>query len=193
MLGLFRRKPTATEDRKGQWRAFIADGVVFAARKDDLPEDGVGARFLDNPAVGGLLVQLDDDGRLTASKTLSWGDVYDLLEGAERREVRDLFGLPDVAAYVPALASKDSLRDPTFDIIVSDWRAPDGARAPDAEVCGAAVVDGEKVGLLPRATWELLERVGRFRNGQRRACGCRKQEALGPNPTGGDRRGCPSR
>ena len=162
-MGLFKRKPKLTDDRKGQWRAFVADGVAFAARRDDLPKDGLNARFLDNPAASGLLAQLEDDGRLTNSKTLPWADVYDLLDGAEQSEIRDVLALPEMAGYVPALVSTNSLRDPTFDILVRDWRSPDAVRASAAEDCGAVIVDGDHIGLLPRTTWEMLDQVQRFR------------------------------
>ena len=162
-MTLFKRKPTPTDNRKGHWRAFVADGVAFAARRDDLPKDGIGACFLDNQVASELLTQLEDDGRLTGSKTLPWGDVYDLLEGAEQREIRHVLALPEIAAYVPALVSRDSLRDPTFDILVHDWRTPDAVRASYSESCGAVIVDGDDVGMLPRTTWEMLDQVERFR------------------------------
>jgi hypothetical protein len=84
------------------------------------------------------------------------------LEGTEAPAVREVFALPDVAAYAPALASRNSLSDPTFDIVVGEWRSVAGARARDAEIHGAVVADGVGVGLLPKATWGLLEQE-RFR------------------------------
>jgi hypothetical protein len=167
MLGLFKRKPTPASDRKGQWRALVSDGVAFATLRDDLPSAATDVRLLDNPAVFGLLVQLEDDGRLTASgelRILPWGDVYDLLEGQEQREIRDILTLPNGAEYVPSLVSIGSLRDRTFDIVVQSWRAAEAGRPSSAHTCGAVVVDGDEIHLLPRMTWELVDQVASFQD-----------------------------
>jgi hypothetical protein len=66
--------------------------------------------------------------------------------------------------HVPSLASAGSLRDPTFDIVVKDWRTAGGTRAAFEECVGAVVADGDMVALLPRRTWELVDQVFRFRN-----------------------------
>jgi SNF2-related domain/Restriction endonuclease/Helicase conserved C-terminal domain len=167
MLGIFRRKPSSRDDHKGVWRSFNADGVAFAPRKDDLPETALDARRLDTPATSGLLAQLEDDGRLTTvsgTGLLPWNDVYDLLDGPEQRAVRDVLALPSMCDHVPSLASAGSLRDPTFDIVVKDWRTAGGTRAAFEECVGAVVADGDMVALLPRRTWELMDQVVRFRN-----------------------------
>ena len=167
MLGIFRRKPSSRDDHKGVWRSFNADGVAFAPRKDDLPETALDARRLDTPATSGLLAQLEDDGRLTTvsgTGLLPWNDVYDLLDGPEQRAVRDVLALPSMCDHVPSLASAGSLRDPTFDIVIKDWRTAGGTRAAFEECVGAVVADGDMVALLPRRTWELMDQVFRFRN-----------------------------
>jgi hypothetical protein len=166
MLGLFKRKPTITQDRGEHWRSFTADGIAFGRKEADLPDRSVDARKLDNPAVAGFLAQLEDDGRLLRSsgaQWLPWKDVFDILETSEQTACRELLSLPKGSGHVPSLLSLGSLRDPTFDIVVQAWHRRDGERMPRVETRGAIFVDDE-IGLLPRNTWELLEQVSRFQN-----------------------------
>jgi hypothetical protein len=166
MLDIFKRKALTENAPMVVWRSFGSDGIVFARNKGDLPEGGLDARPLDSPSTSGLLAQLEDDGRLANTmrgSVLPWSDVYDLLDGPEQRVVRDVLLLPFACSHVPALASRDSLRDSSFDISIQSWRTTSGTRAPIEEWLGAVVGDGGKVALLPRKTWELLDQVGKFR------------------------------
>ena len=155
MLGLFKRNPTSSDDHAGPWRSFVPEGIAIGRGESDLPDCGLDARTLDNPAVDGLLAQMDDDGRLTTlagTKLLPWADLFDLLEGPEQISCRDLLCLPQVVSHVPSLLSIDSLRDPTFRIVVEDWRGANLGRPSRAETCGAIIIDDGEIGLLPRKT-----------------------------------------
>ena len=167
MMGIFKGKSSAPNGSAEYWRSFIPEGVAFGRSEAALPKGGVGAKPLDNPAVGGFLAQMEDDGRLTdmaAGKVIPWSDVYDLLDGADRYACRDLLSLPHDAEHVPALLSIDSLRDRSFGIVVRAWRRPGSGGTSEAQTCGALIVDGDDIGILPRAKWELLDQVSRFQN-----------------------------
>jgi hypothetical protein len=164
MLGLFKSKPNSGV-RTAYWRSFLPEGIAFGHKESDLPHGGVDARALDTPAVDGFLTQMDDDGRLTTladTKLLPWADLFDLLASAEQNNYRDLLCLPEVASHVPSLLSVGSLRDPTFRILVEDWRRPDLGRPLRAESSGAIILDDGDIRLLPRKTWELLDQVSHF-------------------------------
>lgn len=166
MFEIFKGKTSLADPHKGVWRSFGLNGVAIALIKTDLPEGDLDPCLIDSPSASGLLAQLEDDGRLATVgqvSTLPWSDLYDLLDGSERRVVEDVLRLPSACDYVPALASQGSLRDASFDICVWDWRTQGGARAPVEECLGAIVEGDGKLTLLPRTTWELADQVTKFR------------------------------
>jgi len=166
MLDLFRRKPPKTDDRDGPWRAFEDEGIVFARRRDALPPTAADVRLLDDPLVDGLLNQMEDDGRLTASgaaKVLPWSDVYDLLEGKDGRNCRSLLGMPADFDGAPTLRSEGSLSDEGFAISLTGWREKETGKRLDVECKGAIVRDGERLAILPLKAWELNQEIARFR------------------------------
>jgi hypothetical protein len=97
--------------------------------------------------VDGLLDQIEDDGRLTASgalKLMPWSDVYDLLEGKDGRNCQSLLGIPTEFRGVPTLRSEGSLSDEAFAISLTGWRDEETGKPIDIERRGAVVIEGQR-------------------------------------------------
>ncbi|MGD0188094.1 MAG: SNF2-related protein [Roseiarcus sp.] len=167
MLNVFRGKATAPANAVGMWRAFCEDGLVLARREVDLSPGSLDARRIESAALDGLIAQIDDEG-LTVPQgqatLLPWDHVFQLLANPHYRGCREMLGLPDDTAYVPALESRRTLTDRDFSIAVASWHDPAGGRPRDLEVCGAILNDDAKLGLAPRQVWETLSQISRFQD-----------------------------
>jgi len=165
MFDVFKRNQVKTVEPRGSWRAFCPAGVAIADEKVALPASAIQPELLDGPEVDGLLVQMDDDGRLATvgrARLLPWSDVYELLGDKASRQTRAILKLPNEASDIPALQSDRSLRDADFSIRLGDWRDARTQRTLAFDIVGAAIVDGASVRLMPRKTWELIDQVARF-------------------------------
>jgi hypothetical protein len=154
---IWRRKPRS-ESRLAEGvirREFQQDGVLLSTgRGEALPAEAAD-----------LLVQLEDEGFVehrSDGSLLPWAQMYRLLQEPDYDGAAALLGLPPVGVAAPQLASRGSLIDTDFAVVMSGW--VDSARRPlhDAALTGAMLsVRGERE-LLPHAVWRLVELVRQF-------------------------------
>lgn len=114
--------------------------------------------------LGAYLAQLVVEERAvlsTAGIILPWSAAYDLLDATEHEGALQTLNLPPMRALHPVLDSRDTLADPTFEIVVDGW-VQAGKEVDTSRVTGAvATIDGEEV-LMPRASWQLVDAARRF-------------------------------
>ncbi|HEY8128681.1 MAG TPA: SNF2-related protein, partial [Hyphomicrobium sp.] len=152
---------------KSLWRAFGVEGLIIGPGEASLPAGSSGPMKLEPLGTEDLLAQLDDEG-VTISQDravlIPWEHVFQLLENPNYLGCRDLLGLPEDAAFAPALQSRNTLTDKNFSITAADWYDRAGERLRDLRVCGGVALNGTQWGLLSRQVWETLELVQRFQS-----------------------------
>lgn len=116
--------------------------------------------------LGALLAQLFEEGyasRKDGSVLLSWSDIYRLLDDAAYQDSLGLLGLPPTADIRPALASKGSLSDQEFSIVLSGWLDSKGVPTSSTpRITGGVITVSGKDFLLPASTWRLIQSVAHF-------------------------------
>jgi hypothetical protein len=122
--------------------------------------------FSEHAELGALLAQLFEEGyasREGENVLLSWNDIYRLLDDAAYQDSLDLLGLPPKTDLRPALASKGSLSDQDFSIVLSGWLDQKGVPASTpARITGGVITLAGKEFLLPDSTWRLVQNVAHF-------------------------------
>lgn len=122
----------------------------------------IGSRTLRDPLLEGWFCQLEDEGYLASdadSHLIPWDTLYALQQHPEHVSALALLELPSEAPIVPSLASRGTLEDESFGVLLSDWWL-DEHRLPDGEWHGAVYAAADGRMLMPAATWMLLD--GRF-------------------------------
>jgi len=147
------------------YRAFCDTGLVLARAAVCLPPGSLDAKLLDSAELDGLMAQIDDEGLTIVQREailIPWDHVFQLLESPDYPGFRELLGLPQDAAYVPALQSHHTLIERDFSILVADWFDSTGARIRNPKVCGAIIEVETKFSLLPRSVWRTLAEISSF-------------------------------
>jgi hypothetical protein len=197
MLNLFGRKaapaPKASVEATAFWRAFTTDGLALARREADLPAGALDPRHVDHPALDGALAQAEDDGLVLDAgvvRVLPWQSVFELLDDAGYRGIRELLALPEDAGRVPVLQSINTLTDQKFTIALTGWRREGEAKTAVLEECGAILHDGTSLWLMSRSAWALAAQIAAFQgrssaerdpSSNRRHWGRIRRDALGAN------------
>src|SRR6516165_8483036 len=165
MLNWFRGKAASSPEGAGVYRAFCDTGLVLARAAVCLPPGSLDAKLLDSAELDGLMAQIDDEGLTIVQREailIPWDHVFQLLESPDYPGFRELLGLPQDAAYVPALQSHHTLIERDFSILVADWFDSTGARIRNPKVCGAIIEVETKFSLLPRSVWRTLAEISSF-------------------------------
>ena len=120
-------------------------GVVFRP----IPEYG---GWLEDPGRFGakgelvcFLAQLEEEGyadRDDGGLTISWANLYWIIESAEHRDGFELLGLPKLENWRFSLESRGTLTDNDFSIVLSGWIDPEGkSPSGNASVVGGHAAD----------------------------------------------------
>jgi hypothetical protein len=112
------------------------------------------------------LQQLEDEGFAHlgySSLAVSWDNVYALLMHPEHQASFPLLGLPEPLPITPNLKSSGGLSDTDFAIVIAGWRDISGtALGHQVQTIGAIAKLGNEEGLLPQASWQLVQAVRAF-------------------------------
>lgn len=126
------------------------------------------------------LLQLDDEAYLSSLQDealLGWEDLYRLLGDSDHKSSIALLGLPDVLDLKPQLVSDGALSDPDFRVSIRGW-LQDGSRLINGGLdrTGARVRLDARDGLIPEASWRVLQAVRELSNKQREIPGERTNQ-----------------
>ena len=115
-----------------------------------------------------LLGQLEDEGYTTQVDDrvcLPWPAFYKLATSPDHRESIGLMGLPPVENWRPSLASRGTLTDLDFSVIITGWVDPEGQRPMgNVDIAGAVVTAGKRSSILPEPVWRIVEAVAAIRS-----------------------------
>lgn len=143
-----------TSGRRVEWTAFGID-YTESDGSDVIP------RAIIEPA----LVQWADEGYAVerdARWHVPWDAAYQLIAHADNRIDVDVYGIPKPIELAPRLLSRGSLTDPDFVIATAGWVDGNGRVVDGVTLLGPVATVGDRKGLLPNASWELLKRVVAF-------------------------------
>jgi len=164
----FSRQPYPTEEPDLLIkRAYSTEGLTYSVQGISASE-WLATPFLyqSHAGLGALLAQLFEEGYASRDGdrvSLSWKDLYRLLDDVAYQGSLGLLELPSVASVRPALSSKGSLTDPDFSIVLSGWVDDAGAVLnPPPKLNGAVVSLGGKEALLPASAWKVLGDIAQF-------------------------------
>ncbi len=113
-----------------------------------------------------LLCQLEEEGYLQWGRnvlTLSWPDLYDLINDPVYHESLYLLQLPEIIAWRPVLSSNESLSDYNFSIILAGWINEHGEPVRGSvELTGAQVTWNHNKFILPQDAWKTVSAISNF-------------------------------
>lgn len=169
MFGRFfsRSEPEAGQEGVGVTRSYSDEGVIYAVSGMSAPEWLATPFLFSNHAeLGALLAQLFEEGYGTRDQErvlFLWEDVYRLLADPAYGDSLHLLSLPPLGGIRPSLASKGSLLDPGFAVVINGWLGESGAPLPAPPRCvGAVATVAGKEQLLQGGVWRLLGKVAAF-------------------------------
>jgi hypothetical protein len=91
---------------------------------------------------------------------IPWPAVYQLLEDPDFTSVSELLGFPSAAFHRPVIASRGSLTDGNFAILLAGWLEPDGTPVRgDVPVSGGAIKVGGATRLMRSTCWNLVDAI----------------------------------
>jgi hypothetical protein len=116
---------------------------------------------------GSVVIQWADDGFASRDDSgnwlIPWQSLYDILEDPGYFGVLAVAQLPVVADITPKLVSRGALSDHDFTIAIREWFGPKADLPSLSErLVGASFKTGDKLRVVPRASWNLLQAVTRF-------------------------------
>lgn len=121
-----------------------------------------------DPELALFLAQLEDEGyaeREGNRVVLLWPDYYRIVGSPEHRDSVELLGLPPIQAWRPALASRGTLTDADFSVVISGWVDPEGHRPMgNPAITGAVITAGARSSILPEGVWHVVEAVAALRS-----------------------------
>lgn len=134
-----------------------AEGLSYRPASDGT----VAASLLD-----GVLAQWIDDGYAEEEAPhgyrLSWPAVYAVIGNPDYSAQAPELGLPELLDWVPRLISRGSLSDQDFVVGIAGWLDGSGRSIDEVRLIGATASVRATRGLLPYASFRLLERVAAF-------------------------------
>lgn len=126
------------------------------------------SRFGSGSELAFLLSQLEDEGYVEQVENhlnLRWSEFYRLSGSPDHRESLNYLGLPPIEAWRPALASRGTLTDPNFSVVIGGWVDEDGQRPMgNVEILGAVITSGQRSSILPEGVWRTLEAIAALRD-----------------------------
>ena len=147
--------------------SLMREGIAYVidppSQEDHFPDP---MNFGTQLALAALLSQLEEEGFAqwrVGEVWLAWSALYELADSPSYQESLVWLGLPPIEAWRPELASRGSLTDTHFSILLTGWRDPNDQLVPgNAQLTGAQLeIRGLKV-LLPKAAWETVEALAAF-------------------------------
>lgn len=146
---------------------FDTDGIHYRSPADTTAEWlAMPFTFGESADLGARLAQIFIDGygdRRDAEFLLPWKDVYAVLRHPELGTYRDALLIPAPSNARPGLASRGSLMDPDFVVLLDDWVDPQGRRLhPTPKLLGRVLDSGGATTLLPEPLHHLLEELAQF-------------------------------
>ncbi|WP_028453007.1 type I Zorya anti-phage system protein ZorD [Chitinilyticum aquatile] len=109
------------------------------------------------------LEQLDEEGLLVSmqdSAFLPWEEYFQLLHEEEHRSSLYLLNVLPQLAITPVLVSQGSLSDADFRVSIKGWELGDGTQMSGSlQRIGAFVCEAETTGVMPEASWRVLNAV----------------------------------
>jgi hypothetical protein len=138
------------------------------------------AKLSEHKQLDGYLLQLDEEGYLTALSEdvlLQWDDLYGLLSDEAQQSSLSLLALPPTLPLKPQLMSEAALSDMDFRVVISGWQlGGDRHISGGLDRTGALVRLDGGLGLLPEGAWRLLQAVRELVARQREASGERTNQ-----------------
>jgi Holliday junction resolvase len=149
-------------------RAIRGDGLAFSADSECADWRAQPFTFGPDAEQVALLAQLEDQGlaqREGESLVVPWPDIYTLLAAPDAAATAALLELPAIEAWKPVLASRNTLTDAQFSVVITGWMTPEGqAVREEMRLAGALLESGTRRALLAPAVWETVEAVRIFYN-----------------------------
>ncbi len=148
--------------------SWSAPGIEFASEPEFFGWFSSPARFGPDTAKLLFLGQLVDEGYAVQDENtvlLSWADFYRVATSPDHATSLGLLGLPPIEAWRPSLASRGTLTDPDFSVIITEWSDSEGRRPMgNVDIVGAVVTAGKRSSILPEAVWRIVESVSALRS-----------------------------
>ena len=146
-----------TKQRLSSW---TDDGLLFACQMASHDRQ-----------LEGYLLQLEEEGYLTPlaeDALLAWEDLFRLLSDEAHQSSLNLLDLPPVLAITPKLISSGALSDPDFQVSIQGWSLNGDDFIPGGlDRTGALVRLHGREGLMPEASWRVLQAVREMLANQR--------------------------
>lgn len=147
---------------------FSNDGVLFPCREAaEAWLDGPPADAAYNDTVG-LLSQLVEEGfanPVDGGILVPWENLYGLLSQPSGDGVASLLSLPPVETWRPILASKGTLVDADFSVVIAGWIGPDSRpyRGNVVVYGGLLSAGSTHRAIMPEQAWRVLRAMDSFR------------------------------
>lgn len=143
------------------------EGIVYSSPSNsDSNWLNISTVFGNQVELAALLSQLEEEGFAhwgDSDLLLPWPSFYELSRSSEFSDSIELLGMPGLQDWRPVLASRGSLGDQEFSVILSGWIDPHGRPVQgDVALSGAQLVHGQTKALLPQAAWETVEALAAF-------------------------------
>jgi len=114
-----------------------------------------------------LIRQLEEEGYLEAEDdrlVLRWSDFYRLARSEDAQSI-GLLDLPGIDQWSVSLASRGTLTDSDFSVVIAGWIDPEGRKhAGNVDRVGAVVTAGKREAILSEGVWRLAEEISGFWN-----------------------------
>ncbi|WP_122448678.1 type I Zorya anti-phage system protein ZorD [Pseudomonas viridiflava] len=102
---------------------------------------------------------------------LPWDELYRLLNDEGHVSSVPLLGLPKQSNFTPQLTSQGSLASNDFKVSIGAWRDNESAATVQTKRTGAVLTHGDKIELLPEATYQLVSAVRQLHLSQQESPG----------------------
>ncbi|MCP1487242.1 hypothetical protein J3D48_003555 [Pseudomonas fluorescens] len=122
----------------------------------------------------GYLDQLEEEefvSQLSDRWLLPWDELYRLLNEEGHASSVPLLGLPKQSNLTPQLTSQGSLASNDFKVSIGAWRDSESAATVQTKRTGAVLTHGDKIELLPEATYQLVSAVRQLHLSQQESPG----------------------
>lgn len=125
-------------------------------------------------SLASYLDQLEEEefvSQLSDRWLLPWDELYRLLNEEGHVSSVPLLGLPKQSNLTPQLTSQGSLASNDFKVSIGAWRDSESAATVQTKRTGAVLTHGDKIELLPEATYQLVSAVRQLHLSQQESPG----------------------
>ncbi len=114
-----------------------------------------------------LIRQLEEEGYVETEvdrHVLRWSEFYRLVRSEDTQSI-GLLGLPGIDQWHLSLASRGTLTDRDFSVVIAGWIDAEGREhTGNVDRVGAVVTAGKRVAILSEGVWRLAEEISGFWN-----------------------------